>query len=132
VFLTAAAQRADAFRRSLRHLRSQQQGRLDHILSTQAAMGRELAEGQEVEARHQRLAQELQARSLPPAVAPLFLRVCEVAARQLRDAQAARARQLTEVQTLEQLHAAAAFDRGLRMAEDRQTMEAQVRRRRGR
>ena len=73
------------------------------------------------------MAQELQARQLPKEMQPTFLRVCETAARQLREIQAARARQLLEVQNVEQLHATANFERGLRMAEDRALLETQVR-----
>lgn len=55
-----------------------------------------------------------------------FLRLCETAARQLREVQAAHARQLQliDVQGMEQLHALANFERGLRMAEDRKLLEA--------
>ena len=51
--------------------------------------------------------------------------MCETAARQLGEVQAARARQLLEIQNVEQLHATANFERGLRMAEDRAQLEAQ-------
>jgi hypothetical protein len=123
-FLLAERSRTQAFRRMLRFMRSQQEARAAHAADGHRAAARQLLEAQEVEARHQRLAQELQARQLPRDMQPTFLRVCETAARQLREVQAARARQLIDVQGMEQLHALANFERGLRMAEDRTLLEA--------
>lgn len=51
------------------------------------------------------------------------MQLCQVAARHLRDAQATRARHLTECQLIELSQATTNFERGIKMSESRHEME---------
>jgi hypothetical protein len=122
--LLTTRHRSAVFHRRLDFMRAQHQQVLDHTQERHKKEARELLEAQEVESRHLRMSQELQARQLPKEVQGTFLQICEVASRQLRESQNTRARQLVELQVLEMAHSTANFERGLKMAEDRHTLEA--------
>jgi hypothetical protein len=75
--------------------------------------------------RHQGIVQELQARQLPPNMQTTYMELAGLAARHLRNAQVARARQLADFQALELTHASANFERGIKMSESRHELEMQ-------
>jgi hypothetical protein len=90
--------KADTFQRRVAFLRQQHGAAQVHADARHALERRQLAAAAEVEARNLRLYHDLQARQLPDKMRRPFLQMCEVAARQLKEAQGRRATHLAELQ----------------------------------
>lgn len=121
--LRSAEEKSSAFHRRVFFLRQQHGHTLTHSEARHKLERRQLTESQDIEARNLRLAQELEAKQLPPHMQASFLQLCEMAARQLRATQDRRATRLNEVQLLESQHSTLSFDRFLKMATERFHMD---------
>jgi hypothetical protein len=121
--MRAAEDKTSAFHRRVTFMREQHATSMTHAEARHNLERKQLVESQDIEARNLRLAQELEAKQLPPHMQAPFLQLCEMAARQLRATQDRRATRLNEVQLLESQHGSVNFDRYLKMATERFHMD---------